>query len=60
MTAWMAVSVTRVVDGRIETFLLDFIKLTDRHTGAYMANKIYEALQFYGLLDRVNHFVLII
>jgi len=54
----MAVSVTRVVNGHIETILLDFIKLTERHTGAYMAGKIFEMLEFYGLLDRVSHLVL--
>ena len=59
-TAWMAVSGTRVVEGRIEAILLDFVKLTDRHTGAYMADKIYDVVEFYGLIDRVSHFVLII
>ena len=56
----MAVSGTRVVEGRIEAILLDFVKLTDRHTGAYMADKIYDVVEFYGLIDRVSHFVLII
>jgi len=51
----MAVSVTRIVDGRIETILLDFIRLTERHTGAYMADKIYEMLEFYGLRNRVSY-----
>ena len=55
----MAVSLTRVVDGHIETFLLDFIKLTDWHTGAYMADRMYEVMEFYGILERVSHFVLI-
>jgi len=54
----MAVSVTRVVNGHLETILLDFIKLTERHTGAYMAGKIFEMLEFYGILDRVSHLVL--
>ena len=56
----MAVSLTRVVDGHIETFLLDFIKLTDWHTGAYMADRMYDMMEFYGILERVRNFVLIL
>lgn len=53
MISFLGVTVHRVQEGKMVSFILDFIKLTKAHTGVYLAQQLTECLKEYGIQDKV-------
>ena len=50
----MAVTVQYASKGVVNTWLLDIVKVTQRHTGAELAAQFAKILDVFGISDKVN------
>ncbi|EAU88633.2 hypothetical protein CC1G_01006 [Coprinopsis cinerea okayama7 len=55
--SFIGATVHFAVKGKMESFVLDFIKCTKAHTGVYLAGRIAECLKAYGIDRKVLGFV---
>ncbi|KIJ42622.1 hypothetical protein M422DRAFT_147370, partial [Sphaerobolus stellatus SS14] len=51
--SFLGITVQFVKNGQIRSFILDFIRLLEGHTGEYLAEKLAECLNDYGLSNKV-------
>ena len=52
--SFLGVTVQRVVGPSLEVFILDFIKLTQGHTGKYLEQQLTTCLKEYGIEKKVG------
>ncbi|KAJ3558298.1 hypothetical protein NM688_g1007 [Phlebia brevispora] len=50
--SFLGVTLHCVIDGKLQSIILDFIKLTQAHTGKYLAEKLEECLKVYHIEKR--------
>ncbi|KAJ3490696.1 hypothetical protein NLJ89_g11414 [Agrocybe chaxingu] len=55
--AFIGLTAHWIIDGRMASTILDFIKATKAHTGEYLAARIAESIRGYGLQDKILGFV---
>ncbi|GJE85026.1 hAT transposon family protein [Phanerochaete sordida] len=51
--SFLGITVHRVHDGKAETFILDFVKLINSHTGVYLSQQLTTCLKAYGIEDKI-------
>lgn len=53
-TPFMGITLHRCVDGEIKSIILDFIHLTENHTGEYLAMEVHRCLERFGILSKLR------
>lgn len=53
-TPYMGITLHRCVDGEMMSMILDFIHLTENHTGDYLATEVHKCLERFGVLSKLQ------
>ncbi|KAK0439306.1 hypothetical protein EV421DRAFT_1905965 [Armillaria borealis] len=50
--SYLGITVACVVEGKVEEFVLDYVRCTDSHTGEYMVEQLIKVLDAFGICNR--------